>query len=97
MILQITRTNFICIQLNTIHECIDWLNSRVNANINKANNWQKSVSNLCKYLNSNNFNHNVINRESIDNYIDVNIHVNELFDTFRDEELFDNIKQFREE
>lgn len=97
MILQITRTNFICIKLNTIHEYIDWLNSRVNANINKTNNWQKSVSNLCKYLNSNNFTHNVINRESIDNYIDVNIHVNVLFDTFEDEELFDNIKQFREE
>lgn len=95
----LTRQNFTGIKLPTIHEYIDLLNSRVNANIEKTNNWQSSVSHLRTYLNSHNI--NAVNRESINDYIDdrlnVNIHVNELFDTLEDDELFDNIKQFREE
>ena len=95
----LTRQNFNGIKLTTIHEYIDLLNSRVNANIDKTNNWQSSVSHLRTYLNSHNI--NTVSKESINNYIDdrlnVNIHVNELFDTLEDDELFDNIKQFREE
>ena len=89
----LTRQNFNGIKLTTIHEYIDLLNSRVNANIDKTNNWQSSVSHLRTYLNSHNI--NTVSKESINNYIDdrlnVNIHVNELFDTLEDDNTIDKL------
>ena len=78
------QRNFRGIRLPTIHQYIQSLNNSLNANIQTTNNWQSSTKNLRDYLNSHNFNSNVVNQESIDNYIanenSINLHVNELFD-----------------
>ena len=79
----ITR-NFRGIRLPAIHKYIQSLNNSLNANIQTTNNWQSSTKNLRDYLNAHHYSSNVVNQESINDYIDnenrFNLHVNELFD-----------------
>ena len=78
------QRNFRGIRLPTIHQYIQSLNDSLHANIQTTNNWQSSTKNLRDYLNAHHYSSNVVNQESINDYIDnenrFNLHVNELFD-----------------
>ena len=89
----LTVSSFKGIRLPTIQHYIEQLNNAVGTNIPTTGNWQRVTCNLRNYLNHHEYNSNVIDQESIDDYIYYrsgdNLHINELFDNTLGR-IFDN-------